>query len=174
MPASQLPKILLSLESERSRTFDPYYEPVKDRLQSWIKLRGIEPETISHYAFKKRACRYVQKIYNHSKELFTLYALTILWSTLGSLRTTDEALEIIKWWDKIEHPHYLEEILEKASSRLSGPPSKRAKTSESSPTNNFPEFSRWCPYNLVIYMLRYWYRYRPTYKRCARLQRYIL
>jgi hypothetical protein len=120
MPSSQVMKVIDSLEKERSRALNAYYEPKVSKFESWIQLRNTDPQSIRHYAFKKRAYRYVQRISNHSEELFTLCALAIPWSTLGRVRTEDDALEIIKWWGNVQHPLCLRKVLEDESSKLNG------------------------------------------------------
>ncbi|CAG8973652.1 hypothetical protein HYALB_00002218 [Hymenoscyphus albidus] len=146
MPSSpQVSQVIAVLEKERSRAFGVYYEPEANKFETWIQLRDTESNSIRHYAVKKRACRYIQRIYNCSKELFTLCALAITWTALGGVRTEDDVLDIIKWWEKVEHPLCLGKVLSDKLSRLHGfdpgRSPKRARYSEPFPADKSLPFN---------------------------------
>lgn len=97
-------EIVNSLETERRRAFSTLYVRPEHKLERWTRLRETDPPSIRHNAVKKRACLYMRRIHKHSKELFTLCAFTIPWSTLGEIRAMDDALKIIEWWETVPHP----------------------------------------------------------------------
>ncbi|KAF8847845.1 hypothetical protein BDZ45DRAFT_681624 [Acephala macrosclerotiorum] len=141
MPSPQVSKVIASLEKEQNQAFSSCYVPAEKQLKSWIILRDTNPESIRQNAFKKRANRWSQILFNYSKELFTLCALAIPWSTLGDVRTKDDVLEIIEWWGIVQHPLCLTEIYENGLSRLNRCefPDRSSKRARTSPASNPPE-----------------------------------